>query len=99
MLTSVLFPGFILSVSFPAKILVALFVSASLAGCSTLPGNGPDSGDFAARAVIDEVRRYEILDVNSFVVSVLAQRPQDSLLGTFGDYRAPIDPRIGIGVS
>ncbi len=76
---------------------MALVLTAVVAGCSTLPGNGPDGGDFAARAVVDEVRRYEILDVNPFVVSVLSRRPQDSLLGTFGDYRAPIDPRIGVG--
>lgn len=91
------FSGPILPVSFPAKFLMAILATAALAGCSTLPSNGPDSGDFAARAVVDDTRRYEILDVSPYVVSVLSQRPQDSLLGTFGDYRAPIDPRIGVG--
>lgn len=76
---------------------MALVLTATVAGCSTLPGNGPDGADFAARAVVNEVLRYEVVDVNPFVVSVLSRRLPDSLLGTFGDYRAPIDPRIGIG--
>ncbi|MFN3890903.1 MAG: polysaccharide biosynthesis/export family protein [Beijerinckiaceae bacterium] len=83
----------------PPRILLfsALLLSASLPGCSSLPANGPDGADFAAQAVVDDVQRYEILDVTAETVNVLSRRPQDSLLATFGDYRPPIDPRIGVG--
>lgn len=80
-----------------APALAALLSTVVAAGCSSLPANGPSGEDFIAHAVVGNVQRYEILEVTSVVADVLSRRPQDSLLATFGDYRPPIDPRIGVG--
>lgn len=76
---------------------VVVAVSAVLAGCSNLPAGGPSTADVVEQAAVGNVWRYEILDISPFVLDILAHRVPESLLATFGDYRASVDPRIGIG--
>ena len=41
--------------------------------------------------------RYELVDIDPYVVETLRHRGPDSFLAHFGDYRPSIEPRIGIG--
>ena len=49
------------------------------------------------QASVSEIVRYEVQDISPFVISALAHRVPDSLMANFGDYRASVDPQIGVG--
>ncbi len=78
-----------------------LALAALLAGCSTLPGDGPTASDVLLQAKVsgDEnaASRYEVVDVDPSVISILKRRPPDGFSAHFGDYRPSTDLRIGIG--
>ncbi len=81
--------------------IVFLAVSCVLAGCSTLPGDGPSATDVLqqAKATADPEgpSRYEVADVDAAVIAVLKRRKPDGFSAHFGDYRPSADLRIGIG--
>lgn len=74
-----------------------------LAGCSTLPGDGPRAVDVLQQAKVGgdpaAASRYEVVDIDPAVVSVLKRRPPDGFSAHFGDYRPSADLRIGVGDS
>ena len=73
--------------------------AAFLSGCGSLPAVGPTTSDVLDRGLVAETRRYEVVDVSGAVTSLLAMRAPDSLLSRFGDYRPPVESRIGVGDS
>ncbi|MEH3144953.1 MAG: polysaccharide biosynthesis/export family protein [Methylobacterium frigidaeris] len=81
---------------------LAVLAAVLLSGCSgVLPASGPSTEAVATGKDIatDQglLARYEIVDVNAAVVEALRGRPLDSLLASFGDRRASVQPVIGIG--
>jgi polysaccharide export outer membrane protein len=76
---------------------VPLGIALLLGACSALPSSGPSAGDIRGQAGDDLTRRYEVVDVNETVVSLLLRRPTESFYARFGDYRPPAEPKIGVG--
>ena len=73
----------------------------ALAGCSSLPADGPLARDVVEQArdggTPAGARRYEVVDIDSAAVSVLRRRLPDGFSAHFGDYRPSADLRIGVG--
>ncbi|MBV1700679.1 MAG: polysaccharide biosynthesis/export family protein [Hyphomicrobiales bacterium] len=73
-----------------------------LAGCSSLPEVGP-----SADAVVSQANgtgdngastgAYALVNIDANVANTLSHRIPDSLYGSFGDHRASVEPRIGVG--
>ncbi len=69
----------------------------ALAGCSTMPRNGPDSGDIRSqRPVSPESLPYAVVNVTPDVVSILNDAT-GRLTAAFADQRPPKEIRFGIG--
>ncbi len=68
----------------------------SLSACSTVPSQGP-----TRQAVIEGGQQinspYLLVQISDFILQKLAHFPGPSLYGRFGDYRAAVEQRIGIG--
>lgn len=83
-----------------SKVVAVCVVSAALAGCA-IPNSGPGTDEVLsqARASTGSAvhQRYEFVDITQAVVDVLGRRPPNSLRSSFGDYRPPVEPRIGVG--
>ncbi|WP_131113364.1 polysaccharide biosynthesis/export family protein [Lichenihabitans psoromatis] len=81
--------------------MVLLALCSVLAGCSSLPSDGPSAKDVLQQSKLngDEKgpSRYEIVDIDSAAVSVLRRRAPDGFSSHFGDYRPSADLRIGVG--
>ena len=70
----------------------------SLSACGGfISGIGPDKGDIANQATQDDVPRFELIDVDSYVIEELRHRGPDSFRAHFGDYRPSVEPLIGVG--
>jgi polysaccharide export outer membrane protein len=80
-----------------ARILLAGAACLAFAGCSGISGTGPSAGDVAEQAGTGAAPRYELVDIDPYVVETLRHRGPDSFLAHFGDYRPSVEPRIGIG--
>jgi polysaccharide biosynthesis/export protein len=78
--------------------LLVVFVAIGLGGCSSLPTAGPTTKQVIHRAA-DEQKLYDLIEVDSRVVSALAMRPTQSLRTRFQDVGRPPSPTIGIGDS
>lgn len=82
---------------------VLLALTVVLAGCSTLPGDGPTAANVLQQAKVGgdptAASRYEVVDIDAAVISVLKRRPPDGFSAHFGDYRPSADLRIGVGDS
>jgi polysaccharide export outer membrane protein len=75
----------------------ACFTGSALAGCRYLPTAGPTTGQVLDQGVQDNQIRYDIVDVNTYVVSALLAQPEESFHGRFRkDGKSP-PPKIGIG--
>ena len=76
--------------------LAAMGCAGALAACSTVPSGGPSRA-----AVIDSGSRpnspFLIVPISDFAIENLSRFPGPSLYGKFGDYRAAVERRIGIG--
>ncbi len=75
-------------------------LAAALAGCSSLPSQGPSALDIVAQGTPvdpDVAPRFLITDLNEYSVSVLERTPVPTLLSRFGDNRPPPSPVIGVG--
>ena len=81
--------------------ITVLVLASALAGCATLPGDGPSATDVLQKAKVDSdpagASRYEVVEVDASAISVLKRRPPDGFSAHFGDYRPSADLRIGIG--
>lgn len=76
-------------------VLVACLASAT---CGVIPRSGP-SADAIMEAGRQEAPPFALIAIDDRVVTLLAQWHGPSLYGQFGDYRPPIDQRIGVGDS
>lgn len=80
---------------------VVLVGTVALAGCSSLPSDGPRTADVLEQSKLggnpDAPTRYEVVDIDSSAVAVLRRRPPDGFSAHFGDYRPSADLRIGTG--
>ena len=81
---------------------IGLFLVVSvLAGCSSLPGDGPMTKDVIEQSKVGSdpaaASRYEVVDIDPSVDAVLRRRKPDGFSQHFGDYRPSADLRIGIG--
>jgi polysaccharide export outer membrane protein len=67
-----------------------------LNACSTVPGGGP-----TRQSVIDVGTHagapYLLVPISDYVLHQLLRFPGPSLFGRFGDYRGPVEQRIGVG--
>jgi polysaccharide export outer membrane protein len=79
-----------------ATLLVCL-AGVTLAGCAYLPTAGPTAGEILDQGVQDNQVRYDVVDVNSSVVSTLLAQPMETFRTRFGRYGKPAAPKIGIG--
>jgi polysaccharide export outer membrane protein len=81
--------------------IVLLILASALAGCSSLPSDGPSTKDVLQQSRVNGdvngASRYEIVDINPATVSVLRRRAPDGFSAHFGDYRPSADLRIGVG--
>ena len=81
--------------------IVVLALTGLLAGCSTLPGDGPSASDVLEQSKVNGdaagASRYEVVDIDEATISVLKRRPPDGFSQHFGDYRPSADLRIGVG--
>lgn len=83
----------------------AVLTALSLAGCSHMPINGPQSRDIdrSATASISTPRDavvydYALLDINPLILQILESNASDSFYRTFGAHRGGIPiVRIGVG--
>jgi polysaccharide export outer membrane protein len=80
-----------------AHIILAGAACLAFAGCSSISGSGPSAGDVAEEAGNGAAPRYELVDIDPYVVETLRHRGPASFLAHFGDYRPSVEPRIGIG--
>jgi len=78
-------------------VLLACWIGAGLAGCSSLPTAGPTVRDVEHQAVTDNQTRFDIIDVDDHVVSTLSAQPSETFQTSFGKYGKPVEPKIGIG--
>jgi polysaccharide biosynthesis/export protein len=70
-----------------------------VAGCSALPTAGPTARDVAHQEVVGDQTRFDLVDVDDNVVSVLLAGPKESFHARFKKYSRPPQPKIGIGDS
>jgi polysaccharide biosynthesis/export protein len=70
-----------------------------LAGCSALPTAGPTTSQVEQQVVEDNHTRFDLVDIDSNVVDLLAARPSESFHARFKKYGKPPAPKIGIGDS
>jgi polysaccharide export outer membrane protein len=77
---------------------LVLLACLALAGCGVIPRSGP-SADSMIEAGRDEAPPFALVPIDDRVVTLLAQWHGPSLYGSFGDFRSPIEQRIGVGDS
>ncbi len=81
--------------------LVLLATVVALAGCSSLPSDGPRASDVLEQSKVGDsanaASRYEVVDIDASAVAELKRRPPDGFSAHFGDYRPSADLRIGVG--
>ena len=68
----------------------------SLGACSTVPNTGPTRANVVSTSTAVD-NPYLLVRLNDFVLQKLQSFPGPSLYGKFGDYRGPIEQRIGVG--
>ncbi|NLH82929.1 MAG: polysaccharide export protein [Phyllobacteriaceae bacterium] len=86
----------------PMQIMLVILGCTALAGCSSLPAQGPSASDVMSDAAPTDASGYEgylVVDLDGRVADVLASRANATLVGRFGDHRPAPDTPIGIGDS
>jgi polysaccharide export outer membrane protein len=80
--------------------LIAALGPVFLCACSSLPESGPSAQDvMLQQASAEQGLRYEVVDIDPFVVDALRRRSYDSFSSHFGDSRLSAEPVIGVGDS
>ncbi len=74
----------------------AAAVALALGACSTVPNSGPTRANVVSTSTASD-NPYLLIRLSDFVTQKLASFPGPSLYGKFGDYRGPIEQRIGVG--
>ena len=67
-----------------------------LAACSTVPASGP-SRDAIVDVGTHANSPYLLVQISDYAIQKLLRFPGPSLFGRFGDYRGPVEQRIGVG--
>jgi polysaccharide export outer membrane protein len=80
------------------RLSAALAACLAASACGVIPRSGP-SADSIIDAGRQEAPPFALIPIDDRVVTLLAQWHGPSLYGQFGDYRAPIDQKIGVGDS
>ncbi|HVC53909.1 MAG TPA: polysaccharide biosynthesis/export family protein [Stellaceae bacterium] len=78
---------------------LALAAAMVLSGCGTLPTAGPTTSEVLKQEVQNHKTQFDLVDVDSNVVSTLNAAPHDSFHARFKKYGTPPQARIGIGDS
>lgn len=88
-----------LLVTFFKRIVPTLSLGAALilSACSVLPSAGPSATSVTEQAGPPAAPNYELVDISPAVLEVLNRSGPPSLQARFGDYRPPVEPRIGVG--
>ena len=79
-----------------ARRLACAAVALALGACSTVPNSGPTRANVVSTSTASD-NPYLLIRLSDFVTQKLASFPGPSLYGKFGDYRGPIEQRIGVG--
>jgi polysaccharide biosynthesis/export protein len=80
--------------------LIAALGPVFLCAYSSLPESGPSAQDvMLQQASAEQGLRYEVVDIDPFVVDALRRRGYDSFSSHFGDSRLSAEPVIGVGDS
>lgn len=84
-----------------ARTVLASLLAAALllGGCSKLPTAGPTTSDVLKQERVGNKSRFDLVDVNSNVISALLATPRESFHARFKKYGDPPQPRIGVGDS
>jgi polysaccharide export outer membrane protein len=75
------------------------FLACLAAGCDSLPTAGPTLRDVKAQVVENNAARFDLVDIDDNVVTVLRAQPKESFQARFKKYGKPPQPKIGIGDS
>ena len=78
------------------RLLIAVSSAIALIGCSTVPNVGPTKQSVLRESKAPD-QPYLLVPMTDYVVEQLISFPGPSLFGKFGDYRAAVEQRIGIG--
>lgn len=70
-----------------------------MAGCSALPHAGPTASDVQGQEFEDHRAQFDLVDIDSNVVTALQAEPRESFHARFKKYGRPPPPKIGIGDS
>jgi polysaccharide export outer membrane protein len=80
------------------RIAIPGLLAACLAGCSTLPSQGPLADEVTRGATNSEGEaRYAIVDLTDRVQAILSKYSSPTFFGRFGDHRNTPTPVIGVG--
>src|SRR6185312_3050129 len=79
-----------------AFVLVCYVCVSGLAGCSNLPGTGPTTSQVMEQAA-QEPRRFDSVEIDGRVVSVLASQPAVILPERLQRHGKPLISTVGIG--
>ena len=80
--------------------LIAALGPVFLCACSSLPESGPSAQDvMLQQASAEQGLRYEVVDIDPFVVDSLRRRGYEGFSSRFGDSRLSAEPVIGVGDS
>jgi polysaccharide biosynthesis/export protein len=72
----------------------------ALCACSSLPESGPSAQDvLLQQGTAEQGPRYEVVDIDAWVVEALRRRGYDSFSAHFGDHNLSAEPVIGVGDS
>ena len=78
------------------RLVSAAAVALALGACTTVPNSGPTRANVVSTSTASD-NPYLLIRLSDFVTQKLASFPGPSLYGKFGDYRGPIEQRIGVG--
>ena len=83
------------------RVLTCTIAAAVLAaGCSALPGSGPSSGAAVQENASEpQTGRFVVVDLTDDVLHILARRPPDASLSSFGARGGSAEPLVGVGDS
>ena len=76
--------------------LCALMCATALGACAKVPSSGP-SREAVVYASAEKVPPFLLTRLSDFTIQKLQRFPGPSLRGKFGDYRAAVEQRVGIG--
>ncbi len=78
--------------------LIAVLGPVFLCACASLPESGPSAQDVLLQQTsAEQGLRYEVVDIDPFVVDALRRRGHDSFSSHFGDRKLSAEPVIGVG--